>query len=146
MARPIPNPQDWVRPPQVGRWWLNSPQRELWKVAIDLRRIPWVHLDKTENNVSPGLHTCSLEAALKLAQWLNPQSPLPLPNAQATGDYWGYLQRHNIKVAQQPLPMLRSRLKNVEKTTIPCLREVSDQKFAEYVSAPLDSGMRMTLQ
>ncbi|KAI4271706.1 MAG: hypothetical protein L6R38_006806, partial [Xanthoria sp. 2 TBL-2021] len=132
MARPIPNPQDWVRPPQVGRWWLNSPQRELWKVAIDLRRIPWVHLDKTENNVSPGLHTCSLEAALKLAQWLNPQSPLPLPNAQATGDYWGYLQRHNIKVAQQPLPMLRSRLKNVEKTTIPCLREVSDQKFAEY--------------
>ncbi|KAL8884202.1 MAG: hypothetical protein Q9215_007695 [Flavoplaca cf. flavocitrina] len=131
-VRPLQYPQRWVQPARTGRWWYNSPRDDLWKLAIDLRRMPWYRLDKVKDYALPGFQTSSLSLALLLAYWQNPKAGLNPSRLLTTTDQSHYVCRKRIRVSIEPPSMLNPPFSDLEKSTIPALREVTEQDLTEY--------------
>ena len=140
-VRPLQYPQRWVQPARTGRWWYNSPRDDLWKVAIDLRRMPWYRLDKVKDYALPGFQTSSLSLALLLAYWQNPKAGLNPSRLLTITDQSHYVCRKRIRVSIEPPSMLNPPFSDLEKSTIPALREVTEQDLTEYVCVLVDSGV-----
>ena len=141
-VRPLKYPQSWVQPARTGRWWYNTPRDDLWKVAIDIRRMPWYRLDKVKDYALPGFQTSSLSNALLLAYWQNPKAGLHPSRLHTTRDQNNHISRKRIRVSIEPPSMLNPSDPDIEKTTIPALREVTEQDLSEYVCVFVGSGIR----
>ncbi|KAL8995128.1 MAG: hypothetical protein Q9169_005071 [Polycauliona sp. 2 TL-2023] len=142
MALPIDKAQSWVRPPRVGRWWFsqqNLGYRDTWKVAIDLRRIPWLHLDKPGNVEFSGLRTDSFSSGLLLHQWLNPHV-LPWQVNAGSREIYEYLAQHGIVIYPRPPPILKPRVEDLTTWSIPRLLRVSNQEYL-YLRARHGAGV-----